>query len=567
MASIKILNYFTLIFISITVLLGKSYTIEEVDINSTIMKNGVVSISETRKWKFEGKFSWVQQTITKSGFEMIYDIELSEYNYPYENRNNEALQTFQIIEEGKKIHIKWFHDSEDEEKIFTLSYKLKGAIKIGSEDSQFHWTYLGKAWDKKSKRFNVKQSFETDLPKQQIWYSISGKKCDSYYDRGNIVLNAVNVSKNKRVKLNTIFPTDYFNNPVINSPEFSLKNHLKKKEKTRYGFYYACLTIIFGLILLLILYSRCGRSHKIEDIFINDKKNFPSTHHPAVVGFLYSGVGITGSAILATLFRLAGEGYFVIKEEEVKTRFFNRKKKKIRIELGQIQNNKTIEEWDNLLYGFITDQLNKGVYFLDKIFKKINYSQNFKNSWTTYVDNTVKKNNWSEKISFSENRGYYLLFLGLIIIMLVYVNYNIVANVIAIIIISCMAFGSLLIKRLTYDAESLKQQWTIFRDNIKSGGSLEEYSQMDTNQLLYYLITLGLGNDELKYIEKTFSDGSSEFVWFYPVHTGSGFQIEHFSSMIETCTTVSASYGGDGGFGGGGGSSGGAGGGGGGSAG
>ena len=74
MASIKILNYFTLIFISITVLLGKSYTIEKVDINSTIMKNGVVSISETRKWKFEGKFSWVQQTITKSGFEMIYDL-------------------------------------------------------------------------------------------------------------------------------------------------------------------------------------------------------------------------------------------------------------------------------------------------------------------------------------------------------------------------------------------------------------------------------------------------------------------------------------------------------------
>ena len=32
----------------------------------------------------------------------------------------------------------------------------------------------------------------------------------------------------------------------------------------------------------------------------------------------------------------------------------------------------------------------------------------------------------------------------------------------------------------------------------------------------------------------------------------SGFQMEHFSSMIETCTAVSSSYGGDGGFGGGG---------------
>ncbi len=531
-----------------------------------IMKNGVVSISETRKWKFEGKFSWVKQTIVKSGFDTIYDIRLSEYNYPYENRNNEALNTFQIIDEGKKIHIKWFHDSENEEKIFTLSYKLRGAIEIGTEDSQFHWTYLGKAWDKKSKRFNVKQSFETGLPKQRVWYSISGKKCDSYYDRGNIVLNAVNVSKNKRVKLNTIFPTDYFNNPVINSPEFSLKNHLEKKEKTRYGFYSACLAIIFGFILILILYSRCGRSHKIEDIFINDKKNFPSTHHPAVISYLYSGAGITGSAILATLFRLAGEGHFVIKEEETRTKYFKRKKKKIKIEPGKVKTDKTMKEWDNLLHGFITDQLNKGVYFLDKIFKKINYSHNFKNRWTTYIDDTVKRNNWSEKISFSENRRYYFLFLGLIIIMLVYVSYNIVASAISIFVITGMALGSLLIKRLTYDAESIKQRWTIFRDNIKSGGSLEEYSQMDTNQLLYYLITLGLGNDELKHIEKTFTEGFNEFVWFYPSHSGSGFHIEHFSSIIETCTTVSASYGGDGGFGGGGGSSGGAGGGGGGSA-
>ncbi|SVC88894.1 uncharacterized protein METZ01_LOCUS341748, partial [marine metagenome] len=206
----KILNYFTLIFISTTVLSGKSYSIEEVDIQSTIMKNGVVTISETRKWKFEGKFSWVQQTIVKSGFDMIYDIQFSEFNNPYENRNNEALHTFQIIDGSNRLHIKWFHNSEDEEKVFTLSYKLKGAIKVGPEDSQFHWRYLGDAWDKKSKQFNVKQSFETGLPEQRVWYSISGKKCDSYYDRGNIMLNAVSVSKNKSIRLNTIFPTDYF---------------------------------------------------------------------------------------------------------------------------------------------------------------------------------------------------------------------------------------------------------------------------------------------------------------------------------------------------------------------
>ena len=554
-----------LIFISTTILSGKSYSIEEVDIQSTIMKNGVVTISETRKWKFEGKFSWVQQTIVKSGFDMIYDIQFSEFNNPYENRNNEALHTFQIIDGSNRLHIKWFHNSEDEEKVFTLSYKLKGAIKVGPEDSQFHWTYLGDAWDKKSKRVNVKQSFETGLPEQRVWYSISGKKCDSYYDRGNIMLNAVSVSKNKSIRLNTIFPTDYFDIPVINSPEFSLKGLLEKKEKARYGLYAACLTVVSGLIFLLVLYNRFGKPYKITDIALDDKKNFPSVHHPAVVSYLYSGVGISGSAILATLFRLAGQGHFVIKEEVIKTRFFKRKKKKIKIEPSQGPTGKTMEEWDTLLSGFISEQLNKGVYFLDKIFEKINKSPSFKKNWSTSVDNTVKQNNWIEKISFSENRRYYLLFLGLIIIMFIHVSYNIVASIIAIIVIAGMALGSLLIKRLTYDAESLKQHWIAFKKNIESGGSLEDYNELDTNQLLYYLITLGLGNNELKNIEKTFSEGYNEFVWFYPVHSGSGFHVEHFSSMIETCTTVSAGYGGDGGFSGGGGG-GGAGGGGGGSA-
>ena len=77
---------------------------------------------------------------------------------------------------------------------------------------------------------------------------------------------------------------------------------------------------------------------------------------------------------------------------------------------------------------------------------------------------------------------------------------------------------------------------------------------------------MGLGNDELKHIEKTFNDGFNEFIWFSSGHSDSGFQIEHFSSMIETCTAVSSSYGGDGGFGGGGDGGGGAGGGGGGGA-
>ena len=63
-------------------------------------------------------FQSYSSMIVKKGFETIYDIQLSEYNIPYINRNDEAPQTFQILEGSKKLKIKWFHDSEDEAKVF-----------------------------------------------------------------------------------------------------------------------------------------------------------------------------------------------------------------------------------------------------------------------------------------------------------------------------------------------------------------------------------------------------------------------------------------------------------------
>ena len=85
-----------------------------------------------------------------------------------------------------------------------MSYKLKGALRIGHNDTQFHWTYLGKGWDVKTKKLTIEQNFEDELQKNDIWYKATGlgkDRLQTTFNRGTITLEAENISKNSRIRM------------------------------------------------------------------------------------------------------------------------------------------------------------------------------------------------------------------------------------------------------------------------------------------------------------------------------------------------------------------------------
>ena len=571
------LNRTTFILLCTSLLFGKSYTIDNVNIESTIGGDGIVQITEKRTFNFRGRFSYAYQKIEKKLFKEIYDIQLSENGYQYINNSSSEPYTFTVTSNKKSIKIKWFHESEDISKEFVVSYKLRGALRIGPDDAQFHWTYLGDKWDKKTKQFSVEQRFERVLPAGDIWYSATGisqKKMDVDYDGLVLTLDTRSVGKNASIRINTIFPSTYLYNPVINDHGFSKINELdkinKRVQKRSTTGYLALLFSIGSMILFGFRFSQYGKPHPVKKSSENGNKlNFPSNHHPALVSFFYSGHKVTGHAILASLIGLSSKGYYTIKDIEKTKKSFFRKKEKTKKYIEVIRIEKPVENklhhLDQLLLNRINKCLRKGKNTLEKIFKEIGGDYGFMKSLNKAIDKIIDNNQWVEKPTSKSTKLYFFLHFIMILIMIFLFTSNILAGILSIIFLLLMGlFGSFGVMRLSLEAKSYRHYWRKFSTQLQKEG-LPKNHDLDMNEILQYAIVIGC-DKKVKGLLKDFTPIGDDhaFYWYHGMGDGN-LDMDSFTSslagMIDTGTAVSAGFGGDGGAGGGGGSGGGGGGG------
>ena len=548
-------KYILSFLVILSSVLGRSNTIENLKISSTILKDGTVSISETRTFNFNGSYKFTYLKINKKLFKKIYDIRVFDGTTEYLNSNNSNPNTFQIQNKKKSIRIKWFHYAEDTEKVFTVSYKLKGALRVGHNDIQFHWTYLGKGWDVKTKKLILEKNLEDQLLENDIWFKVTGLNKDKFktnYDRGTITLEANNISKNRRIRLNTILPSTYLKDPIVNDKSFSIENELeniKNKELgSKYGFITSFIFLAISVIAMVIRFIKYGKEHKIERLTFKEKLNFPSSHHPALVSYFATYQKLSGIAILATLFRLASNGYFIIQETEIiKESFFRKKKKKekkVRIQLKDISTIDGLDQWDSVLAKFIILQINSGIYYLDKIFQKIGASTSFAIDWNKYTDQEIINNDWLEKAPKRSSAQFFITHLLMIGVSIYLIIFNpalsIITGILLLIIGLVGAFG---MTRMSYECRLLKKKWENFGEKIKYKKNLQNCN-LDNNLLLQYSVAMGLDNYQIKQLLKIFNYDTGDFIWFYDGN------INSFTNMVDTGLAIGAGFGGDSGGGG-----------------
>ena len=559
------LNKTTIILLCTPLLFGKSYTIDNVNIESTIGGDGIVQITEKRTFNFRGRFSYAYQKIDKKLFKEIYDIQLSENGHKYINNSSSEPCTFTVTSNKKSIKIKWFHESEDISKEFVVSYKLRGALRIGPDDAQFQWTYLGDKWNKKTKQFSVEQRFERELPAGDIWYSATGisqKKIDVDYDGLVLTLDTRSVGKNASIRINTIFPSTYLYSPVINDQGFTKINELdninKRVQKRSTTGYLALLFSIGSMILFGFRFSQYGKPHPVKKSSENGNNfNFPSNHHPALISFFYSGHKVTGHAILASLIGLSSKGYYTIKDIEKTKKSFFRKKEKTKKYIEVIRIEKPVEnklhQLDQLLLNRINKCLRKGKNTLEKIFKEIGEDFGFMKSLKKAIDKDIDNNQWVEKPSSKSTKIYFFLHVIMILVMIFLFTANILAGILSIIFLLLMGlFGSFGIMRLSVEAKSYRHYWREFSAQLQKEG-LPKNHDLDMNEILQYAIVIGC-DKKVKGLLKGFTPIGDDhaFYWYHGVGDGN-LNMDSFTSSfagkIDTGTAVSAGFGGDGGAG------------------
>lgn len=554
--------FFILLFVLNSLVASeKSYNIVSTDIVAIINQNSTVDISETREFNFKGDFSFVYQDIPKRGFDQLLDIQVIENSKNFFiNENSKEPGTFLIEERKSFFRIYLYHKSSNETKKFTINYKLKNPFTIGKDDSQFYWIYLSDRWDKKPGNLSISQSFSGKTLGEDIYFDLekpsNSEKYKAIIEKSSFTLFSSNFSSKNEMKLRTIFPTSYFENPIINDENFSLALLEKHDAKRKISEYFIIFLVICSSLIFINYAKKSLKPFKTESDKNKNFTSFPSNDHPVSVNaliFRELTLGPTGGGVLATLFELATINKISIELVE-KGKWFKSKRLKITI------NSTDLENVNSSFGKLLLKRLKK--FGSETSFKDVfsNFSLRYAD-WTALKKEEIDFKGWVDKSSDDEK--YRLAILQFIIL-----NTVIACSFIFQTFFGFLAFLPLLFfiitfaaSRLTKSGQELYNEWVLFIEQIKKNKI--DVNHFDPNLLLRYCLALGVEPKNLKTIIKNIeTENDSSFLWLHGGDSSIGSVASLVSDIATTGTNVSAAYGGDGGGGGAGGGAGGGGGGG-----
>jgi uncharacterized membrane protein len=556
----KIIIY---LFLSITLLQAesKSYKILSTTIESNILKDGIVEIQETRVFSFKGTYSFVYKDIRKKGYDQLYDIQVFEGDKPYLNTEIEEDGNFRIESRDKYYRIYWYHSSKDEEKTFTLRYKLKNPFTVGKTDAQFHWVYLDRKFDKRPGRLNLIQRFDGYIDRNALYYSIekpirSKKYESSIKENGTFELYSDSFTKNTVLHLRTIFPKSYLSSSSINNKQFSLAGLLLEEKNQRTASYGVIAMTLLSLLFGITFYRRYLKEHHISIDENQSFTEFPSKHHPVLIGWLiWRYPSISPFGILATLFELASKKKVHLETVESGKWIF--KSKKLKVDVINPDTSDLSNSFSKLLLERILT-IGTNTYF-SEIWQKYSFSNS---KWSKNRAKEIKKLEWIDTSGDEERVNMkfiqIVLFISMIGLGLFYKTFWAFLSIIPFtILLNCF-----IASRLTKEGRELHLRWHAFGDALQENKlNIQDF---DPDLLLQYCIIMGMQGEKLKYvIDQVNIDGGHAYIWY---GGGTPSDISSIAAGITdiatTGTSISASYGGDGGGGGGGGGAGGGGGGG-----
>ncbi len=370
------------------VTVAKNYTIDKVRVIAEILQNGQVKITEYRTYSFDGSYSQANYELSRSGFDQISEISVNEDGQNYILSESELPGTYYIDERNRSIDVIWNYKAEDETRIFVISYILDGAIVVGPEHSEFFWIYLSDDWERATQSLDV----ELILPDNHDgeangWiYGSTEKVSINFVSNGFVLESLERLNKPNEISVRYIFPTRMITTPVTH-PDFTLaqvineenERELKRQQNeawevaaSPYVRGSSILLIVFSLTLFYTLYSRFGRRHQPAQQIPEVSFRPPSDLKPALASWLIYSRNVIPNALAATLFDLARQGFYVIKEETATTKVFKKEKQIVVLELNEIQpDTSKLSGSEKSLLDFITTRINEDNQ-LDKIFSATN---------------------------------------------------------------------------------------------------------------------------------------------------------------------------------------------------
>ncbi len=590
---------------------AKDYYFPSVNIDVTVNPDGSFDVVENRIFDFDGDFSWAAYNLPfyNKEREKFYDVTsflVSEGDVIYEESASSEPGTAQIMRSGEGISAKWFFSASDEQRTFTIKYRVGNGIDVYSDLAQFYWEFIGTGWEKGIGNFAATVNLPEGVSKEEIRAWGHGPLYGevTILDSQTVKYEVANLPPETFVEGRILFPTLLipqgeidFDEPILedalveeakwakeaNEAREKAKGELQRREKlSQMGMVASIIVALVGLIFFLFMWLMYGKEY--ETNFEGEYyRELPADYPPAVMGYLWHFGSVNTEDMVSTMMDLARRGYMKIKEEMVIRKGLFRKKEDYDYTIEKMDKSpEGLKKFEktllSLLFNKIGDGQKVGMEEIKEYAKKHPSSfQSSFNSWKKEVVSDAKKQKFLERKGSTIGLNVFVSVTVIVFGILILVKWEILWGFIAIISGVLQATLSFLLRRRSYKAALQFRQWAAFRKFLLHFSQIKEAlpsSMVIWEHYLVYAVGLGVAKEaieQLKIVIPTMGEGVAATyagpAWFESSRGVGGLSgLESLSNSFASVSavassTMSSASGGGGGFSGGGGGGGGSGGG------
>lgn len=523
------------ILLFIIIFLFSSITISSADelviipnwhIESMLLENGDLSITEYITFKFEGKFNGVFREVVLDKTSGIEDIKVAEIirndELEYARVNNakkgdSAVYLIVEDEDVKKIQI--FSPSKDEEKTFKISYTVKNVAIRYNDIGELYYKFLGNENETPIDNFTV----EIKLPKNDVDDKVrifahgplNGKIIRKTNDI--VYMQVKDVPRKTYVEGRILFPIDFIPNSsnIVNknnyenilNQELAFQRSMEEKavldlavKKTLGNIsFIAAIAELFIFIILLLKLKRGNNT-----IEISWSASIPEECTPAVAAYL-TNMAIDTNTIIATILDLFRKGYIRIDEGE---EYKEKKKKYKEFIITKVKDvDDSLLSHEKYFINWILNEIGNKRIVTSKDIEE--YSENnFKKFYDSYYswqkkikEDSIKKGYFDKG---SSKYGTFLVIMSVITIVFSIVSLiygSLLSLILLITSVVLLTYGITLFFRKSDYGYSQYKKWLRFKkyiSNSKNYDDIDDFSRYPLDISLIYALALGIDKKMIK---------------------------------------------------------------------
>ncbi|MDD4503640.1 MAG: DUF2207 domain-containing protein [Clostridiaceae bacterium] len=584
----------------------RSYYMSSFKVSAQLDSSGSMDVTEEITYEFDGSFRGVYRTLKTAGSDGMEAIEVHKIQdgriTQFVQNNSESENSYQLIDEGDGIRLKIFSTAEDEDRTFTIRYRVINVASKYNDIGELYWKFMGEDTDVKIENFELKITLPEGADKEQIKIFGHGplSGVSEIIDSRNVSLRVEKLLPHNFVEARVLFPPSL----VKDSKKIVEKDALEKimyeekgfadeanarRAKARAAVGFSFVYVLFELLMIVYLYFKYDKEYKAK--FMGEYfRELPGNYSPAVLSVLWNFGKVKPRDITATMMDLVRRKYLklIVEQTEIKGILKHKVENEYVFELNKeadlgalTPHEKYFIDW--LIYT-IGDGGKVSLTDIEQSSKTLSGAESFKSDYDAWVEYVKIE---AEGLSFFERKTIKGQIIGVIIAVvgMIYggftaaVHNNIAGFIVLMIVSFILLIYSLVIRRRSrYGVEQFKM-WKAFRKFLK------HFSQLDKADLpavilwehyLVYAITLGVAKEVISQLRLVFREedfNNTSLTYLYYGHYGHNYNyfdtIDNVTNtMMKTTESVytqamskmASSTGGGGGFSGGGGGGGGGGG-------